>query len=410
VTEHLIDKAAGAIGLSPEEMRRRTYTRKDEYPYTHPTGIKLEALSHHECLERIIALMDLPALRAEQARRRSEGIYRGIGLAAFVEVTAPGPAAYGNLGIPTTTQDSVTLRVEPSGQIRCFISVTEQGQGTETVIGQIVAEALGVTFEDVFVFTGDSAMTPYGGGAWASRGTAIGGELALQAAKALRRNILDCAAPLLQTEADALTMADGMITASGGAPAEISLSKLADMVHFRPQLLPQGAQRQLAVTQQFGHDWPPYVPTNGIQASHVEVDVKTGHVRLLGHWAVDDFGTIINPMLVAEQVRGGIVQGIGEALFEEIIYDDRGQLTNGSFVDYLLPKASEMPDIIVDHVETPWPRSELGAKGAGEAGMTGALAAVLNAVNDALQPFGRSITSVPITPSRILQILGKISA
>jgi carbon-monoxide dehydrogenase large subunit len=287
--------------------------------------------------------------------------------------------------------------------------VTDQGQGTETVIGQVVADALGVRFEDVAVLAGDSALTPYGGGAWASRGTAIGGELALRAARALRRIILECAALLLQAEVDGLVMENGVIRAAGRLQGELSLKKLADMVHFRPQLLPQGSQTHLSVTMHFGHDWPPYVPTNGIQASYVEVDTNTGHVRLLGHWAVDDFGTIINPMLAAEQVRGGIVQGIGEALFEEIVYDGRGQLTNGSFVDYLLPKATEMPGIFVDHVETPWPRSELGAKGAGEAGLTGALGAVLNAVNDALLPFGRTITSIPITPARILQALGTIS-
>lgn len=408
VSEYMIEKAAREIDVPSEELRRRNYFRDEDYPCTFPTGIKLEELSHQKCLERLEAMMNLPALRAEQAELRKRGIFRGVGLAAFVELTAPGPAAYGNLGVPITTQDAIVLRVEPSGQIRCLVSVTDQGQGTDTVIGQVVADTLGVAMKDVLVLSGDSALSPYGGGAWASRGASVGGELALRAALALRRNVLDCAAPLLQVSAENLLIHDGVITPSIGSQIGMSLAKLADIVQFRPQLLPSGPQPQLSVSMQFGHDWPPYALTNGIQASHLEIDTLTGRIRLLGHWAVDDFGTVINPMLVSEQVRGGIVQGIGEVLFEEIIYSDTGQLLNGSFVDYLLPKSSEMPDIAVDHVETPWSKSLLGAKGAGEAGMTAAVGAVLNAVNDALCPFNCAVTTVPITPTRILQALGKI--
>ncbi len=407
VTESLVDQAAGALGLAPEEIRRRNYVRDDEYPYQHPTGIKLEALSHQACLAKLLGNVDIEALRREQRALREGGIFRGFGMAAFVEVTAPGPAAYGNLGIPLTTQDSLTLRLEPSGDVRCLISVTDQGQGTHTVIGQIIADTLGVPLAKVAVVSGDSLITPYGSGAWASRATAIGGELALKAAEVLRQTILSCAAGLLQSDARGLGIAKGIIRAENGG-AEISLSKLAEIIHFRPQLLPQAAQTSLSVSMHFGHDWPPYVPTNGIQASYVEVEPLTGRVRPLKHWAVDDFGTIINPMLVAEQVRGGVAQGIGEALLEEIRYDENGQLTNGSFVDYLLPKATDIPDIHIDHVETPWPHSRLGAKGAGEAGMTASLAAVLNAVNDALKPFGCRVTDVPLTPERILGALGKL--
>jgi carbon-monoxide dehydrogenase large subunit len=408
VTEALVDKAAAALGTAPEELRRRNYTRAEDYPYTHAAGVRLDALSHAQCLDKLLTLMGLPALRREQAELRGKGIHRGIGLSAFVELTAPGPAAYVNVTTPNTTQDGIVLNLDPSGHVRCATSVTEQGQGTHTVIAQIVAKALGVRFEDVTVTSGDSAATPYGGGARASRTTAIGGEVALKAALALKTNVLDCAAALLQAKAEELTLENGMIAHRTGAAAGIELATLANMVHCRPHLLPAGAQTQLSVAMHLGHDWPSFIPTNGIQASYLEVDTGTGMVRLLRHWSVDDFGTIINPLLTAEQVRGGIAQGIGQALYEELIYSEAGQLTNGTFVDYLVPKASDMPDIVIGHVETPWPTTELGAKGAGEAGTTAAVGAVLNAVNDALAPLGCRVTELPITPERILRALGKI--
>ena len=220
--------------------------------------------------------------------------------------------------------------------------------------------------------------------------------------------MLEAAAQLLQTSAARLTMSHGMISAVDGKGAGISLADLAEIVHFKPQLLPKGAQVSLSLSRHLGHDWPALVPTNGVQASLVEVDVRTGAVRLLRHWAVDDFGTIVNPLLVAEQVRGGIAQGIGQALFEELVYDADGQVQNASLADYLVPLASDLPDMVIDHVETPWPHSVLGAKGAGEAGTTGAVGAVLNAVNDAIRPLGAAITELPMTPERLLVALNRL--
>jgi carbon-monoxide dehydrogenase large subunit len=407
IGEHLIEKAAAATGRDPVALRLANYVPDDSYPVKTRTGLDLDALSHQACLERLTAIVDIPALRAENERLRAEGIYRGFGIACFIERTATNAPSNAHIR-KATAQDGITLAVDPSGAVRCAISVTDQGQGTHTVIAQVIADALGVAFERVRIVSGDSQATPYGSGVRASRGTAVGGELALHASRELRAVILEAAASLLQTGADRLTMVDGTIRPLDGHGNGISLADLAEVVHFKPQLLPKGVQVSLSLSRHLGHDWPALVPTNGVQASLVEVDVRTGAIRLLRHWAVDDFGTIVNPLLVAEQVRGGIAQGIGQALFEELVYDSDGQVQNASLADYLVPLASDLPDMVIDHVETPWPHSVLGAKGAGEAGTTGAVGAVLNAVNDAIRPLGAAITELPMTPERMLVALNRL--
>ena len=407
IGEHLIEKAAAATGRDPVALRFANYIPDDAYPVKTRTGIDLDALSHQACLRRLAEIVDIPALRAENERLRTEGIHRGFGIACFIERTATNAPTNAHIR-KATAQDGITLSIDPSGAVRCAISVTDQGQGTHTVVAQVIADELGVAVERVRIVSGDSQATPYGSGVRASRGTAVGGELALHASRELRAVILEAAAQLLQTSADRLGMSDGMIRERDSQASGISLADLAEIVHFKPQLLPTGAQVNLSLSRHLGHDWPALVPTNGVQASLVEVDVRTGAVRLLRHWAVDDFGTIVNPLLVGEQVRGGIAQGIGQALFEELLYDAAGQMQNASLADYLVPLASDLPDMVIDHVETPWPHSVLGAKGAGEAGTTGAVGAVLNAVNDAIRPLGAAITELPMTPERLLAALNRL--
>jgi carbon-monoxide dehydrogenase large subunit len=260
----------------------------------------------------------------------------------------------------------------------------------------------------VRVITGDTAVTPYGGGTWASRGAGIGGEAVLQAGKALKSNILDIAAAILQADKAGLDVRSDHVVDRLTGKSLMTLAELGRVAYFRPDTLPMGFQSELTVTRHYTPREYGFTFTNGIQASLVEVDVETGFVRLLKHWCVEDCGTVINPMLVDEQIRGGIVQGIGAALFEECVYDDSGQLLNGSMADYLVPMSAEMPDIVVGHVETPTRTSELGAKGAGEAGTAGAPAAVMNAINDALAPLGANVAAQPFTPQRILRALGKV--
>jgi carbon-monoxide dehydrogenase large subunit len=408
VTEGLVDLAAAKLGLDPVDIRRRNLVRDDAYPHTSHSGFIFEKLSHHRALDRLVEMIGYAALRGEQATLRAKGIHRGIGIASFIELTNPSPMLYGIGGAPITAQDGCTIRLDPGGTITCLTGVTEQGQGTDTMIAQIAATAVGVPFDKVRVITGDTEVTPYGGGTWASRGTGIGGEATLRAGRALRDNILEVAGILLQTEPATLDVDDGAIVDKKGGARRMSVEEVARVVYFRGDTLPKNFQAELVATRHFITKQFPFAFTNGCQASYVEVDPDTGFVKLLGHWVVEDCGRIVNPQLVDEQVRGGVVQGLGAALFEECVYDEAGQLRNGTMADYLVPMAAELPDIAVAHVETPTAETALGAKGAGEAGTAGAPAAVMNAINDALAPLGARVLAQPFTPERILKALGKV--
>jgi CO/xanthine dehydrogenase Mo-binding subunit len=408
LTEGIVDLAAQKLGMDPAEFRRRNLIPDDAYPYTFPSGIKFEKLSHHKALDLLLKIMDYRKLRDEQASLRKKNIYRGIGLAAMIEVTNPSPAFYGVGGARISAQDGATLRFEPSGMVTLMCSVTEQGQGTEGIFAQIAASAVGVSIEKVRVITGDTGVTPYGGGTWASRGAGIGGEAVLQAGRALRSNMLDVASKVLSMErAELDIVADNVVNLLTREP-KLPLAELGRIAYFRPDTLPIDFQSELTVTRHYTPRQYGFTFTNGIQASLVEIDPDTGFVKLLKHWCVEDSGTLINPMLVDEQIRGGVVQGIGAALYEECLYGPDGQLLNGNMADYLVPMSGEMPDIVCAHIETPTLQSQLGAKGVGEAGTAGAPGAVMNAINDALAPLDARVTRMPFTPERILQALKKV--
>jgi carbon-monoxide dehydrogenase large subunit len=329
--------------------------------------------------------MDYAGLREMQKAGRAKGRHLGIGLATFVEQNAPGPAFYGAAGVKISAQEGCTLRLEPSGAVTCITSNQDQGQGVETALAQLVADTLGIPFAAVRVVGGDTAMTAVGGGTFASRGLVIAGEAVLLAARQLAERISN-------------------VRRETGR-SSVPLSEIAAIMNYRQHTLPPGVEAGPAVTTHVTMR-EPFLLANGVQASLVEVDVQTGFVRLLKHWVVEDCGPVINPLLADEQVRGGVVQGIGAALYEECIYDAHSQLLNGSMADYLVPMALEMPDIVVAHIETPVAGTALGAKGIGEAGTIGAAAAVGNAINDALAPFGAEVLEQPYTPQRILRALG----
>ncbi|HLL26626.1 MAG TPA: xanthine dehydrogenase family protein molybdopterin-binding subunit [Xanthobacteraceae bacterium] len=409
VTEGLVELAAAKIGIDPLEIRRKNLIPDDGYPCAAPSGIKFEKLSHHASLEKLAKMMGYDKLRAEQAALREKKTYRGLGFTSFIEVTNPSAAFYGVGGAKISAQDGATMRLDAQGALIVHSGVTEQGQGAEAVLAQVAASAFGVPIERVRVVTGDTDNTPYGGGTWASRAAGIGGEAAWQAGKALRQNVLAVAASILQAEPKALDIRNGLVVDADTGRERIGLDEVARIAYFRPDTLPPGFQAELVATRHYVPRAWPFAFTNGIQASYLEVDVDTGFVKLLRHWCVEDCGTVINPQLVDEQIRGGIVQGIGAALYEHCIYDARGQLLNGNMADYLVPMAGEMPDIEVGHVVSPTADSELGAKGAGEAGTAGAPGAVMNAVNDALRPLAAAIiTEMPITPGVVLKALGKV--
>ncbi len=410
VTEGLVELAAAKIGMDPLEIRRRNLIPDDAHPSAAPSGIKFEALSQHEALAHLDAMMNYAGLRAEQKRLREQGVYRGIGFATFVEVTNPSAAFYGVGGAKISAQDGVTIKLDAQGAIICQTGVTEQGQGAEAVIAQVAASAFGVPIERVRVITGDTDNTPYGGGTWASRAAGIGGEAAWQAGKALRANVLACAASILQAKPERprhrqrhrgrRRQRDRAACAQRARPHRLfpprhAAARLPGRADGDPPL----RAARLAVRLHQRH--PGELPRGRRRQS--------GFVTLIKHWCVEDCGTVINPQLVDEQIRGGVVQGIGGALFEHCLYDERGQLLNGNMADYLVPMAAEMPDIEIGHVVTPTADSELGAKGAGEAGTAGAPGAVMNAINDALRPLGaKTLAEMPFTPGRILQALGRV--
>jgi carbon-monoxide dehydrogenase large subunit len=409
VTEGLVELAAMKIGMDPVEIRRKNLIPDDGYPAAGASGIKFEKLSHHAALDKIVKMMGYGELRREQEQLRRQGIYRGIGFASFIEVTNPSAAFYGVGGARISAQDGATVRLDAQGAVICHTGVTEQGQGAEAVMAQVVATAFGVPIERVRIVTGDTDNTPYGGGTWASRAAGIGGEAGWQAGKALRANVLAVAGSILQAKPEALDIRNGVVVDNDTGNERIGLDEVARIAYFRPDTLPPGFQAELMATRHYVPRAWPFAFTNGIQASLLEVDAESGFITLIKHWCVEDCGTVINPQLVDEQIRGGVVQGIGGALFEHCRYDERGQLLNGNMADYLVPMAAEMPDIEVGHVVSPTADSELGAKGAGEAGTAGAPGSVMNAVNDALRPLGAApITEMPMTPEVVLRALGRV--
>jgi carbon-monoxide dehydrogenase large subunit len=408
VTEGLVDMAARAIAMDPLEIRRRNVIPDDAYPCSGISGIKLEGLSHQACLNKLESLMNYSALRAEQAALREQGIYRGIGIAALIELTNPSAAFYGVGGARIASQDGATARLDPNGGVTVMVSVGEQGQGNDAIYTQIAADAVGVDMAQVRVVTGDTEVTPYGGGTWASRGAGIGGEAVLLAGQALRANILKVAAVILKREVSEIALHRGQVVDAQTREVLTPLTEVGRIAYFRSDLLPSDFTPELSVTRHYAQRDYPFIFTNGMQASYVEVDPDTGFVKLLQHWAVEDCGRVINPRLVDEQIRGAIVQGIGGAMLEECLYDNQGLMLNANMADYLVPMCSEMPDIHVAHVQTPTKSSQLGAKGAGEAGTAGAPAAVMNAINDALAPFKAQVVSQPFTPEKVLKALGKV--
>jgi carbon-monoxide dehydrogenase large subunit len=409
MTERLIDIAAKARGEDSLSLRRRNFLRDDEMPWISPQGARMIDLSHERCLDKMIGLIDLEKLRGAIAEKRAKNRLVGLGFASFLEFTATGAEGYGRADVKVAAIDTVVVTLEPSGEVRAQCSASELGQGIQQGLAQIIADALGVSVEKVRVFLGDTAAAPHGGGAWSSRGAAITGEAAWGAARKLRTQLISAAAALLQAAPDALDIKAGKVIDAEVGTSRIGIDEIGRIATFRGFDFPPGTRPQLTATFTYGRETDPFLPTNGIQASFVEVDADTGLVQVLGHWVVEDCGRLINPLLVDEQIRGGVVQGIGEALFEACHYDEEGQFTTGSLADYLLPMAAEMPDIVIDHVETPYSGSVLGAKGAGEAGTCGAAAAVLNAVNDALVSRNARINTLPITPLVVMRALGVIA-
>ena len=406
VTESMLDLIARDVHIDPAEIRRRNLIRPEEFPYTSVTGNVYDSGSYHAALDRLLEVAKYDDLRLEQAAARAQGRHLGIGLSCFIELTGPGAQFYGVGGAPISGQDGATLRLEPSGAVTVLVGVTDQGQGTPTAFAQIVADELGVSPDAVAVRSGDTALMPYGGGTWASRGMPIGGSATLLASRALADKIRHVAATLLEADARDIELADGRARVRDVPDRGMTLADLARTVHFRSNEL-KGLEPSLDATVHFTNAQP-WTFTNGAHLAVVEIDTETGRVSVLRYVAVDDCGRVVNPALVEGQIAGGVAQGLGGALMEHCAYDDAGQPLCGTLMDYAVPTAADVPPLELHHLETPAPSIAGGYKGAGEAGTTGAPAAILNAVNDALAPLGAMITDQPITAERIVRAVHSV--
>ena len=393
--ERLMDKAAADFTLSPVEIRKRNLI--DRFPYTTTTGLVLDEGSYLETLEKAAAAVDLPAFRARQQRARDSGRYLGIGVAAFSERTGYGSPAFAARGMEITPGwESVEIVMDPSGNIEARIGASPHGQGLRTTLAQIIADEIGIAPEQVRVVHGDTDRTPYGWGTFASRSLVIAGGASLLAARKIRQKLVVLASNALEAAADDIVL-EGGVAKVAGTDRAVPVADLARAAHHQSHRF-KGLAPGLRESAEYD---PSGTFSNACHVAMVELDAETGRIRLENYLVVEDAGRIINPMIADGQVHGGVAQGIGNALFEEIVYDPDGNIQTATLADYMPPTAREIPPLVLHHIETPTDASITGAKGLGEGGTIGAPAAVLNAVNDALSPFDVAIDEIPATPQRI---------
>ncbi len=394
--ERLMDKTARAFAIDPVDIRRRNLI--DKFPYKSAMGLEYDDATYKETLEMAVKAIDIPAFRKRQKEARSKGRHLGIGLATFSERTGYGSAAFAARGMEITPGwETVIVTVDPSGFVEARIGSSPHGQGLRTALAQIIADEIGVTPEMIKVVHGDTDRAPYGWGTFASRSLVISGGATLIAARKVRAKLIKIASHLLEAAPDDIVLADGAAKVAGTDRA-ISVAKLAREAYTQTHRFKGEIEPGLTET---GHYDPPGTFSNACHIAIVEVDVETGHVKVEKFVVAEDAGRIINPMIADGQVHGGIAQGIGNALLEEIIYDEHGGILTATLADYLPPTAHEIPPIELHHIETPSANSITKAKGLGEGGCIGAPAAVVNAINDALSPFGVDIDEIPATPQRI---------
>ena len=382
--EMLLDIAARQMGMDPMELRRRNLLRRDELPFPNPNGMFYDNISPLETFEQALAMLDYGAFRAAQAEARKAGRHLGVGLANYVEPSTPGMGVYAN--------ETATIRIEPSGKVIVFITGGSAGNSIETTVVQLAADALGARIEDVHTVQGDTAVTGFGAGAAGSRSASMTAGAVRETAALLRERVVALAAEKLSVPAEAIELAGSRAAVRGKSAHGVSFAELA-------ALAPGGLEASARYTTEIQSIW--------VNATHLctcEVDVETGAVRLLRYIVSEDCGPMINPSVVEGQIAGGTVQGIGGALLEHLATDDDGNPRTASFMDYLIPTAADVPAIEFGHIETPSPGPG-GYKGVGEGGAIGAPPAVVNAVADALAPFGVKITTLPLTPSAILDLL-----
>ncbi|HEV2137995.1 MAG TPA: xanthine dehydrogenase family protein molybdopterin-binding subunit [Nitrososphaerales archaeon] len=403
VIERMMDIIARKLKLSPVEIRLKNLIDPSEMPWTTPVGVFYDSGNYRQVLERTLSLADYDGLRRDQSTQRKRGKLIGLGLATYVEYTAPGSSRLqGPLGWAVGGWESCHLMVDPTGKVTAQLGTASQGQAHETIFAQVISDALGAKFEDVYVGEGDTQSAPYGWGAWASRSTVASGGACIKASRKMKDKILHISAHLLDEASDDLEMTDSVISSKKSGKT-LTLQRVADVALRFSGQLPEGMEPGLDVVSYY----EPESPTTCSYATHlamVEVDPETGSLKLLKYFIVDDAGVLVNPLTVEGQVHGALAHGIGGALLEDLVYSDDGQLLSSTFVDYLLPTAEIMPEVIQDFVETP--SLNLGGfKGMGEGAAIPTAAALTNAIDDALSDSKVKFLELPITPEKVYRLI-----
>ena len=393
--ERMVDILAQEIGMDPAEIRLKNFPGPGEFPYTTATGLNYDSGDYAKPLKKALEIADYANLRAKQEKAWKEGRFLGVGISTYGEICALGPSA----AMPAGGWESATVKIEPSGKVTVLTGASPHGQGEETSFSQIAAEELGVKMEDVLVLHGDTSVVQYGIGTFGSRSTAVGGTAVYLALQDLKEKIKKFGATLL--ESDGVSFRDGRCICNQTGKS-LTLAEIAAAA-YGAKKLPPNTEPGLIST----HFWEPPNFTFPFGAHIVvsEIDRDTGAVEVKRYVAVDDCGKIINPLLVEGQVHGGVVQGLGQALYEQAVYDDNGQLVSGELTDYAVPKATMVPHMETSHTETPSPVNPLGVKGVGEAGTIGCSPAVVNSVVNALKPLGVRHIDMPLTPEKIWKII-----
>ena len=397
--ERMVDILAAELQMDPAEIRLKNFVQPDEFPYATATGLNYDSGDYAAPLKNALTQVDYTGLRREQQRAREEGRLMGIGISTYGEICAMGPSA----AMPAGGWESATVKIEPSGKVTVLTGASPHGQGEETTFAQITADELSVPLDDVLVLHGDTSVVQYGIGTFGSRGTAVGGAALYYALQDLKTKIKKFGAMLLKS--DAVTLANGAcIDESSGK--SIPFAQVATAAYVAKEL-PPNTEPGLVAT----HFWEPpnFTFPFGAHVVVTEVDRDTGQIEIRRYVAVDDCGKLINPLLVAGQVHGGVAQGLGQALWEEAVYDENGQLVSGELTEYAIPKAAGMPWIEASHTQTPSPVNPLGVKGVGEAGTIGCSPAVVNSVVDALSHLGVRHIDMPLTPEKIWKLIAERS-
>jgi carbon-monoxide dehydrogenase large subunit len=387
--ERIMDVLADELKMDPAEVRRKNFIPPDAFPHKTAAGPTYDSGEYDKALTKALELAGYEELRAQQAEARKAGRLVGIGVTSFCEICGFGPF------------DSATVRVEPSGTVTVLTGISPHGQGQETTFSQIVADALGVPMEDIVVVHGDTARTPQGIGTMGSRGLVVGGSALVRSIGKVQEKAKKIAAHLLEASPEDIEYADGKWGVKGAPDRSKTFKEIAKAAYSGS--MPDTIGTGLEETDFFRP--PDTTFPFGADVVQVEIDPDTGEVALQRYVTVDDCGRVISPLLVDGQVHGGLTQGIGQALWEEIVYDESGQLVTGSLMDYAVPKAEFLPWFENDRTETPTPRNPLGAKGIGELATIGSTPAVVNAVVDALSPLGVRHVDMPLKPERLWHII-----